>query len=131
MRERALATIAIWCSSAVSIYLLLDRLTYVEYQFTEDTFGRTVPNPITVQAPGLQQLIIFGLIFCLICAAFGATAFIWDKAHKSAEMPEREISAKQKRDQKDRVRRLLEQMDSDDLAALESQLSEQTGRSFQ
>jgi hypothetical protein len=124
MRERAIATIAIWMSLLGSIYFLLERLTNVEYQSVE---GRVVPDAIVVQAPAFWQIAIFVLIFFLIIGAFGATSMIWEKAHLSGQTPEQQddkASAKLKREQKERVRRLLEQMDSDDLAALETRLSD-------
>lgn len=121
MRERAIATIAIWMSLLGSIYFLLERLTYVEYQSVE---GRVVPDLIVVQSPALVQLGIFFLIFILITAAVGTTFMMWGRANKSGEMQQEGASTKLKREQKERVRRLLEQMDNDDLAALESRLSD-------
>lgn len=123
MRERAIATIAIWFSLAISIYLLLERLTYEEYQLVE---GRVVPDPVVVQAPVFWQIAIFVLLFMLIIGAFGATYMMWEKAHLSRQTPEQQeaASTKLKRDQKERVRRLLEQMDIDDLEALETRLSD-------
>jgi cellulose synthase/poly-beta-1,6-N-acetylglucosamine synthase-like glycosyltransferase len=83
--------------------------------------------PITEVAPTFWQIAIFVLIFFLILFAFGATYMIWEKAHLSSQTPHQQddkASAKLKREQKERVRRLLEQMDSDDLAALETRLSD-------
>jgi hypothetical protein len=120
MRERAVATIAIWFSLALSIYLLLERLTYEEHQIID---GRAIPEVMVVQSPGLVQFGIFFLIFILITAAAGTTFMLWGRANQSGEMQQEAASAKLKREQKERVRRLLEQMDSDDLAALESRVS--------
>lgn len=126
MRERAVATIGIWFSVALSIYLLLQRLTYSYVITTPDADGRTIATPITEVAPTLWQIGIFVLIFFLIGAAFGVTFIIWEKAQASPQEAPREVSAsaKLKRDQKERVRRLLENMDQDDLDALESRISD-------
>jgi hypothetical protein len=119
MRERAISTIAIWFSLAISIHLLLERLTYMDYQTVD---GRQLLEPVVVQAPVFWQIAIFFLIFFLICSAGGATYFIWEKANKDTQNSQQKLSKKQKRDQKERVQRLLEQMDGDDLAALENGL---------
>jgi hypothetical protein len=126
MRERALSTLAIWLSVAVSIYFLLERLTYTYEIASLDVDGRNIVTPVTEVAPTLWQIAIFGLIFLIICCAFGASAFIWQYAHLSGQAPDQQekASAKLKRDQKARVRKLLEQMDDDDLDALESRLSD-------
>ncbi len=131
MRERMFATLGIWAAIAISIDRLLNALSYTVTPLLEpaqvgaDGVMQMFPqyNYETVYVGGFTQFAIFVIIFMALACATGATIAIWNAAQATHERAAASIreSHKTKRDRETRVRRLLSQMDEDDLAALEEQ----------
>lgn len=130
MRERAFATFVVWAASIFGIDRLLASVRYETW----------VPNPNldpnnietlrgfqgyyqTTWASGGWQLAVLILVGLVLLCAVGATIAMWTNARES-ERAEREArdAAKQKRldpQREARVRRLLANLDDDELEALE------------
>lgn len=131
MRERVFGMAVMWIAVAVSIGVLVNSIRYTEY--LSNPVERTMPDG-TIQTiyemtqqvvlmPGTWQFAVAALCFVLILGAVGGTIAIWDTVkHQPQQDAEavRKESEKLKRDRQARVRRLLENMDEDELAALES-----------
>jgi hypothetical protein len=132
MRERVLGMMVMWLAIAVSIGILVSSIRYTEYITTpveEAINGAATTLYQTTQQvvlmPGSWQLAVAVLIFFLVMAGMGGTITMWEsvkyhQAEQKSETAVRRESAKMKRDRQARVRRLLENLDDDDLAALES-----------
>lgn len=137
MRERAVATIAIWAAVALSIQALIGSLTYVTQTLVDvramnPTLADTVA-PVyaysTQMMPGFWQFTAAALMMALITAAAIGTLAIWrgaskDKsvekaaAERAAARPykveDTQESLKLKRDQRARLSRLISQIDEED-----------------
>lgn len=132
MRERVFGMSVMWIAVAVAISILVNSVRYTEYirtpveQILNDGTTREIIE-VTQQVvlmPGTWQFAVAVLIFFLVIGAIAGTIAIWDSVkHQPAAQPAeyvRKESEKMKRDRQARVRRLLENMDEDDLAALEN-----------
>jgi hypothetical protein len=137
MRERALATAAIWISSIFITYALLNSLIYIVPEQVVQTVqamrpdGELVPQEImtTLMQPTLMpeiwQYTVAGMLFMLFIVAAFATVGVWRHAFRdatetrAAQRSAVRQSAKVKREQRERVKRLLEDMDEDEIAYLE------------
>jgi hypothetical protein len=113
MRERAVATIFIWISLAVSTGMILGSLKYT-------AIDPTTMTEQTMLVPEQWQLGAAILIFVLILGAAGATTAIWKSTVGESHVAAR--AEKAKRHQRDaRLKRLLETMDDEDLDLLEGE----------
>ncbi|MFN8527912.1 MAG: hypothetical protein U0670_04810 [Anaerolineae bacterium] len=140
MRERAVATIAIWAAVALSVQALIGSLTYVTQTLVD---VRTINPTLTdVAAPvyaystqvmsGFWQFTAAALMMALITAAAIGTLAIWRGAGKEKTvnkqaverayaMQDTQESLKLKRDQRARLSRLISQMDEDDTPSFDAQ----------
>jgi hypothetical protein len=132
MRERVIGMSVMWIAVAVAIGILVNSIRYTEY--LSNPVERTMPDGTlqtiyemsqqVVLMPGTWQFAVAVLIFFLVVGAIAGTISIWDSIKHQPELQSTETvrkeSEKMKRDRQARVRRLLENMDEDDLAALEN-----------
>jgi hypothetical protein len=116
MKERAAATIIMWIALAATISELVSSVTY-------EDFPNGVIRPVQQIMPEGWQITVAVLVLILAVAGVAGTLFIWRKAGDHASQPSQAISHRQsekiKRDRRQRIARLLETMDDEDLAALE------------
>ena len=137
MRERMFATLGIWAAIAVAIDRLLASLSYTVW--TEGVPQQVnVPGSDQIQAfatqiantefvSGFMQIAIFGIIVVALLCATGATIAIWESGHQQVQQAQQTAvagargSEKIKRTREMRVKRLLSEMDEEDLAELEAQ----------
>ncbi len=137
MRERMFATLGIWAAIAVAIDRLLASLSYTVW--TEGVPQQVnVPGSDQIQSFATQiantefvsnfmQIAIFGIIVVALLCATGATIAIWESGHQQVQQAQQTAvasareSEKIKRTREMRVKRLLSEMDEEDLAELEAQ----------
>lgn len=154
LRSRTFATLGIWIVGLFGVQMLLARLTYFTTQLAPqavlDQYERISQNlaqaaandpnmglsylpymdiwqTVTVQVDGLAQVMIFAMCFLLMVGVIIASLAIWrapEAEPAAAPAASTRQSEKVKRDQRERMLRLMERMDEDDLAALEYQLAD-------
>ena len=118
MRERAVTTSVIWIALAASTGLILDSLRYTE--LVQSPIDPTKLIEQTAFVSTWWQIGAGILIFMLIGCAMGATIAIWQSAADKANQVSAQQLEKAKRDNRDaRIKRLLANMDDEDLDALE------------
>ena len=118
MRERAVTTSVIWIALAASTGLILDSLRYTE--LVQSPIDPTKLIEQTAFVSTWWQIGAGLLIFMLIGCAMGATIAIWQSAADKANQVSAQQLEKAKRDNRDaRIKRLLANMDDEDLDALE------------
>ncbi len=135
MRERMFATLGIWAAIAVAIDRLLASLSYtvwtegVPQQVNVPGFDQIQPFATQIAntefVSNFMQIAIFGIIVVALLCATGATIAIWEsgshqQAQQTAVASARE-SEKIKRTREMRVKRLLSEMNEEELAELEAQ----------
>ncbi len=140
MRERALATLAIWMSSIFIALILVDSIMYdVPRQVMETVqittpAGEFVPQEMMrfVNEPTLMPQVwqdnMTALLFVLIIGAALATVGVWRTANRESTdmraqsaVKDTQAVAKLKYEQRERIARLLESMDDDEIAYIESE----------
>lgn len=145
MFGRVVSTLGVWSAIAVLGGLLIASVRYTtmiqvgERPMEVPNYGingvqdgmTTIMTPIfqtvTEVMPGTWQLVVAVLMFMLVAGAIRVTRSIWESnidQQAAAEVSSR----KMKREQEERMRRLLAQMDDEDrLAALEALEAERIG----
>lgn len=129
MRARAVTTIFVWLATVIGIDRLLASVRYTEWIPTPETFtspdGTIIPMSSgyyqTLFAPGEWQVAVVILTGMIVVFAGLATMAMWVNARDDASTLAAERIKQKRRDpqREARMRRLLDQMDDDELEALE------------